>query len=279
MKCLECGSDFKCIVSTHLKKCCGLTIKEYKDKHQVSFAGTGNAGSNNGRWNTTKIRNCIDCGAPLEKRGRSKRCVPCSKMHRKGKENSFFGKKHTEETRARMKESHRKRDKSTYYRIPQTKEILHKASLTRKKNWAKMSLEEKHIRLKTFIEAGSKLKNKTSIEEKVNDFLVNINMVEGEDYSRNIQIGPYNVDFLLNKEYIIECYGDYWHKHPEEFLEETDERKRQKDSEKKRFLEEKGYKFIYFWERDIQNNMENVINEIEIFLGSFFNVFNWKGRG
>ena len=253
-----------------------MTVAEYKIKYNVSFKGTGNAKEKNGRWNPGKIRNCIDCGASLEIRGRSKRCVKCNAIFKTGENNPFYGKKHTEETRTKLKKARAERDPSSVYKIPNTPEIRAKISKTMKDKWAKLSTIEKRVKLANFIEAGSKIRKHTSIEEKIYNFLVEYSMVEGEDFERNFQIGPYNVDFLLGDKYIIECFGDYWHKHPETFSGEEAENKRAKDLEKKKFLENKGYEFIHFWERDINKNMKQVEDKIEKFLGSFFNVFNWE---
>ena len=35
MKCLECNKELKVITTPHLKLCCGLTLKEYKEKYDA----------------------------------------------------------------------------------------------------------------------------------------------------------------------------------------------------------------------------------------------------
>ena len=36
VKCLECGHEMSVITSQHLKICCGLTVKEYREKYPTA---------------------------------------------------------------------------------------------------------------------------------------------------------------------------------------------------------------------------------------------------
>ena len=64
-------------------------------------------------------------------------------------------------------------------------------------------------------------------------------------------IGNYVVDFCAaRKKLIIELDGS-------QHLEQTEY-----DAERTRFLESKGYKVIRFWNNDVSNNMDAVLNVI-----------------
>ncbi len=183
---------------------------------------------------------------------------------------------HSPQTRVKMSLAQKKRDKSTRFKIPATLEIIKKREAKKKKNWENLTIEEKHRKLKNFIGAGSKRKVRTSIEERVNLVLKSFGMIEGKNYLRNIQIGGFNVDFLIDDRFIIDCYGDYWHKNPKYFNDTSAEIKRQKDLERRVYLENKGYSFIYFWGEDINNNVEVVIDSIIRYLGQYYNIFEWE---
>ena len=64
-------------------------------------------------------------------------------------------------------------------------------------------------------------------------------------------IGNYIVDFCAaRKKLIIELDGS-------QHLEQTEY-----DAERTRFLESKGYRVLRFWNNDVTNNMDAVLNEI-----------------
>lgn len=84
----------------------------------------------------------------------------------------------------------------------------------------------------------------------------------------NIDGHTYLPDFFVeNKKIIVECYGDFWHGNPK-FFNETDRTHKKRtvneiwkyDKNKKKLFEEKNYVYLYFWEDDIQNNL-NLIKE------------------
>lgn len=89
-------------------------------------------------------------------------------------------------------------------------------------------------------------------------------------YQRNIQIGRYNVDFLVEESTIIECFGDYWHCNPGLYgpdfyhrsLHITAEEKWQRDDMRRKCLEEQGYMFHVFWEYDIEYDFPKVREEL-----------------
>ncbi len=102
---------------------------------------------------------------------------------------------------------------------------------------------------------------KTSIERKVDYYLIENNIT----YKYNFIINKYQFDFILpDKNIIIETHGDYWHANPNIYSNTDDDKKplneRQlykvdKDIEKSSYINNNtDYKIIYLWETDIKNN-------------------------
>ena len=100
---------------------------------------------------------------------------------------------------------------------------------------------------------------KTSIEVKVDNYLRELNL----NFKYNFIISYYQYDFLLKDlNIIIEAHGDYWHANPIYYsneepnkrpLNERQKFKLNRDIEKKKYAEENGYKIIYLWETEINN--------------------------
>jgi len=71
VECLECNRQFGVITSQHLKSCCGLNIKEYKEKYpqaETISKKIKNIRKNNCKKMTgqTKIVQCSKCGSNME---------------------------------------------------------------------------------------------------------------------------------------------------------------------------------------------------------------------
>lgn len=267
MKCLECNRDFKKISRSHLAKCCGLTEREYLVKHPG--AGLidedlrkryGSPRERNPKWKGGISKPiCQVCGVKLTEKSRITHCRRCSQ---KIKGNPFAGKTHSDQSRLRMSEAAKRRNPATYKAGPQTPEQRRKY---RQAYWAKIPKEERAERLVAFIEAGQRHNKKnaqTRIENSVADVLTALGIV----FERNVQIGRYNVDFLVGEGLVIECYGDYWHCNPRLYepsyyhksLHTTAQEKWEKDQARSTSLIEKGHVVLCIWEHDIYNDKEAV---------------------
>ena len=94
--------------------------------------------------------------------------------------------------------------------------------------------------------------------------------VSGIAYQQNVQLGRYNVDFVVAEWLIVECYGDYWHCNPRYFapdmyhrsLHMTAQQRWDKDARRQAALEARGYQFLAFWETDIYTNLGTVRKDI-----------------
>ena len=71
----------------------------------------------------------------------------------------------------------------------------------------------------------------------------------------------YFPDFYLPKyNLVIEMYGDYWHRNPKYFDNEDERTKgiREKDKKRQETFLNKGFRYTYFWEDTIKNNLQSV---------------------
>ncbi len=270
IKCLECGIEKLSIVK-HFKNNCSISLQEYKQKYlnaeliseTIRFK-SAKKGELNGRYKGN-YKYC-ECGQQI--RNVSINCKNCTYKNRAG---TFAGKFHSDETKKQMKLSAAKRDKTTIFKLP-TPDPL-KISEIQKKHWAKFSYEERILKLSKWIEAGRKngqKYSKTKIENKVFEFLESLNL---QFIKRNITIKRFNVDFFINKTYIIECHGDYWHCNPEIYKNDfynkslrcTSKEKWVKDEHRLNLLK-KDFKVLVIWEAEIHKDFENVKLKIQNFL-------------
>ncbi len=80
--------------------------------------------------------------------------------------------------------------------------------------------------------------------------LVRNRKLKNAKFRRQFSIPPYSVDFIcLDARLIIELDGGH-HNNPEEKI---------KDEQRQKFLENKGYKVLRFWNNEIENNLEGVV--------------------
>lgn len=78
-------------------------------------------------------------------------------------------------------------------------------------------------------------------------------------FKSNHYIGRYNVDFLVNNKYIIECYGDFFHCNPKKYpadyfnrvLKCEAQARWTRDNAREAELRSMGYRFLSLWETDI----------------------------
>ncbi len=151
-------------------------------------------------------RNCLICGKEFStypsriKKGRGKFCSkPCFykgryKPNRKGKNNPFYGKKHSKKWKEYLSEQS-KGKQNPHFGKPHTKE-------TKKK------MREFQIKYMT----SEKVKYKdTSIERAMEQELIKNKI----PYAKQVPIEEIAlVDFSLQNKIIVQCDGDYWHNRP-----------------------------------------------------------------
>lgn len=112
-----------------------------------------------------------------------------------------------------------------------------------------------------------KVREKTTIETKVEKILQSLSI----PYEPQATIDKYTVDFLVDKKYIVECYGDYWHCNPHQYTSSYFNKGKKKtaneiwtrDMERKAQFEKMGYKFLCLWENEINGNPKIVRSKIK----------------
>jgi very-short-patch-repair endonuclease len=103
--------------------------------------------------------------------------------------------------------------------------------------------------------AGELRKETTTAEKKLWAYL-RLMREDGIRFRRQHAIGPYITDFCVpRKKLIIELDGS-------QHLEQQDY-----DTERTKYLESLGYKVIRFWNNDVMNHIEDVIQSIHQALG------------
>jgi len=95
----------------------------------------------------------------------------------------------------------------------------------------------------------------------------NILDILGVVYEREKKIGKYWIDFYVpSKNLCIEADGDYWHgnKNTDKYVGSKNQvYVIKKDIEKKKYLEERGFSLLRFWETDIKKNKEEIYANIK----------------
>jgi very-short-patch-repair endonuclease len=114
---------------------------------------------------------------------------------------------------------------------------------------------------------NKKTSQHNSIEEKVATILESMNV----PYESQVVIDKYTVDFLIDKKYIVECYGDFWHCNPHQYTSSYFNRGKKKtaqeiwerDTQRKEQFEKMGYKFLCLWENEIKNNPKIIRSKLK----------------
>ncbi len=152
--------------------------------------------------------------------------------------------------------------------IPPSTETVLKALETRRKNYNKLSSEQKENKLKKqqlhAIAVFSKFNRdrhsdyRTLPEQIVEDILISNNI----SYMFQYKAMYYKCDFYIQPNLIIEVQGDYWHANPMKYstriLSPTQLKNISRDNQKFEYLTDRGFKILYIWEHDIYKNINIV---------------------
>ena len=115
-----------------------------------------------------------------------------------------------------------------------------KLSESHLKYWSKLNKDERIERSKNWIKAG--MSNPSSLEKIVCKVLDNLNI----EYKTQLFIGHWFVDiFILDKNLIIECNGNYWHSLSARIV---------RDAKLQKYCDENNYKILWLWEGDIRKD-------------------------
>jgi very-short-patch-repair endonuclease len=103
---------------------------------------------------------------------------------------------------------------------------------------------------------AKQLRRNMTAEERTLWQMVKAKRLSGAKFRRQVPIGPYVADFVcVAAKLIVELDGS---QHGERV---------ERDAERTRHLEARGYRVLRFWNNEITSNLEGVIRSIELNLG------------
>lgn len=161
------------------------------------------------------------------------------------------GKKASQETRNKMKELRAKHPLKARHITPHSKETCDKMREIVSKRWA-----------------DGIFNRKTSIEQKVEDFLNSLKL--NEKFIYQYQIEYFSVDFAFPELKIaIEADGDYFHVNPTFYpngpINAVQRRNFGRDKAKNQFLKSLGWTILRFWECEINSEVykEKLVKQLQ----------------
>jgi len=111
-------------------------------------------------------------------------------------------------------------------------------------------------------------RSETAPERAVREILEELEVL----YKEQAIIGYYMVDFLLpDQNVVVQADGDFWHAHPDKYedkdLYDLQKTNRWRDSACNKYLRNKDYIVIRFWESDLENNRDECKQELVPYIG------------
>lgn len=235
----------------------------------------------NNRWygyricpkcNTEVLQTALSRGVILRNlRNLDKKRVACLSCSKRGKNNPFFKKTHSEKTKKQISKSRTGKacGESNAMAKPEHRESVSKTLLKKYASGELNFQKEKQRQTMTKSLIDGKLKT-TPVSNAEKD-LKAILESKGLEVVAQFSIGTLRYDLLLKKhKIIIEYNGDYWHCNPEKYKPDYFHKKKkiyakdlwEQDRKKREVAEKSGYKLFIIWERDYMFNKENEINKI-----------------
>jgi G:T-mismatch repair DNA endonuclease (very short patch repair protein) len=234
-----------------------------------------------------KHKNCIKCKREISKNCHLGYCNRC--RDRSGEKNPFYGKKHNKEmvkkTKDKLSLIIKKRWKDKNYREKVIKGIskprregFKKEQSDRVKIWyknnpnqrdsrsLKMKESWKNGKIEPNINSINESKLEIEFREELKKRLVNRNVRKS-----TLRIGGrwFYPDARIDKNIIVEFYGNYWHANPKIFKsrdivhhELTAEQIWKNDKKRIKILVDNGFKIFIVWQDKYQENKEKCIKEL-----------------
>ena len=212
----------------------------------------------------------IACRNHFNKLNNNSLCKYCLYKSQNGVGNSFYGKKHTNESKDKISKS--RKGKATGYKNAMSNEIWRKkASENLKLKWDSGELESTRKimsnHMKNTIRSG---KIKSSITSKNEKVIIDIIKKLGYKAIQSFRVDTKICDvFIPDLNLIIEYFGDYWHCNPIKYDTNYFNKKKNKfawelweyDKSKLDLIESCGYNVEVIWEREFRDN-QSIIEEI-----------------
>jgi len=230
---------------------------------------------------------CSVCGKELCKKNKSGFCV--KHLPRSGKNNPFYGKKHSKDTIDKIKKKISQVSKEKWNNSEYRKKVIN--GMTGKKRSDEFKEKQRQNAIKQFKDnnqrkiRSDKMKeswakgkiplsdnysiNRSKKEEFIFNFLKR-NGFKVERKTIHISDKYYFPDIIINDKIIIEFFGDYWHMNPLLFNHNDINPKTKKksidiwDHDKNRIyeLESNGYCVYVIWEYDLKYKKEYILNQL-----------------
>lgn len=184
----------------------------------------------------------------------------------RGKNNPFFGKTHSLTTRNLISDLNKEywNKLSDIERAERSKlASIAQSKIAKKIGKRQYSAHRKKAGFAGFL-SQKRFTQKTRPEKIVYEYLQSLEV----DFKWSHIIGKYQYDFLLADNVLIEVQGDYWHSNPALYEDKKPTKAQlaniEKDTIKKSYAEDRGYKIIYLWETDINTGKFKEILNNEI---------------
>ncbi len=235
-----------------------------------------------------KFANCLKCGKKVSKNCHLGYCNSC--RNRSGKNNPFFGRKHSKETLDRIK----KRNSLAFKKLWKTQEYRNKVIRGISKPRREGFKKEQSNRVKEWYKNNPIQKEIRSIEMKKNwasgKIEPNINSINESKLERefrselkrifpkkNVRKSTIRIkgkwfypDVRIGKDFIIEFYGDYWHANPHIFKSNdivhhgiTAKQIWHTDIEREDALKGGGFRVFVVWQDKWKKSRKNIIRIIK----------------
>ena len=182
----------------------------------------------------------------------------------------LFGKRHSEESLRKMRESHKKQMANPEF-IKRLSEI-HKKRLSNPEEM-KRQVEGSRRTLLRLYESGTFPKQEnTSIERFIKAELIKRGYKEGTDFIHQYRfMNKFMCDFCFPKQkVVVEAYGDFWHGNPIKYagkkLHKHQIKGINRDKSKEAYIktvDNHSWTFLSFWESDIKKDVTKCVDRIE----------------
>lgn len=155
--------------------------------------------------------------------------------------------------------------------VSKSEEHKLKLSETAKIRWADPKEREKQSHKRMLWMKNNDFTVKSKTEEIINSILMTLGLKEDIDYDRQFYIRGIKgyFDFKIRKtNTLIEVDGDFWHCNPNTKFKtpvyECQFKNIKKDKIKDDWCKDNNINLIRFWEYDINNNLDDVINRLKL---------------
>lgn len=236
--CLQCGKPFEVQAKSQKQRPCNFCsiqcsrqhAKETTDKYldKMNFIGLYQSGKT-----LAEVGELCQSNAMTIRRRLIERGIPLrpTHAHAKGAGNVMYGKTHTPEAIAKIREANRRQ-------------------------FSKPSERERQAQVAAkLIAEGRTGKQFNKLEQAFANLLTEM----GIAYTWGHRLGRYVFDFYIpHKLLLIECDGSFWHADPRFFdrssLHKVQVTNLENDRKKDAFAQERGFSLIRFWEHDIHHS-------------------------